>query len=195
MNTGINLLPWREERQRLQQRRTLIGSAVICLVALAVVTAGWWYYAGEISFQTERNKYLKGEIKKIEAQLREIDKIKQRKEELMTRMSVIYELQEDRVRVVRSLDEFVRMIPEGVFFVSLDRSREGFMLEGIAQSNSQVSDLMVRLNESESFSDSNLEMINTGSSAETNTETSRFELRVTHRRTNRESKVSRSGTD
>ena len=67
MNTGINLLPWREERQRLQQRRTLIGSAVICLVALAVVTAGWWYYAGEISFQTERNKYLKGEIKKIEA--------------------------------------------------------------------------------------------------------------------------------
>ncbi len=195
MNTGINLLPWREERQRLQQRRTLIGSAVICLVALAVVTAGWWYYAGEISFQTERNKYLEGEIKKIEAQLREIDKIKQRKEELMTRMSVIYELQEDRVRVVRSLDEFVRMIPEGVFFVSLDRSREGFMLEGIAQSNSQVSDLMVRLNESESFSDSNLEMINTGSSAETNTETSRFELRVTHRRTNRESKVSRSGTD
>ncbi|MDP6137050.1 MAG: PilN domain-containing protein [Arenicellales bacterium] len=195
MNTGINLLPWREERQRLQQRRTLIGSAVICLVALAVVTAGWWYYAGEISFQTERNKYLEGEIKKIEAQLREIDKIKQRKEELMTRMSVIYELQEDRVRVVRSLDEFVRMIPEGVFFVSLDRSREGFMLEGIAQSNSQVSDLMVRLNESESFSDSNLEMINTGSSAETNTETSRFELRVTHRRTNPESKVSRSGTD
>jgi Tfp pilus assembly protein PilN len=87
------------------------------------------------------------------------------------------------------------MIPEGVFFVSLDRSREGFMLEGIAQSNSQVSDLMVRLNESESFSDSNLEMINTGSSAETNTETSRFELRVTHRRTNPESKVSRSGTD
>ena len=195
MNTGINLLPWREERQRLQQRRTLIGSAVICLVALAVVTAGWWYYAGEISFQTERNKYLEGEIKKIEAQLREIDKIKQRKEELMTRMSVIYELQEDRVRVVRSLDEFVRMIPEGVFFVSLDRSREGFKLEGIAQSNSQVSDLMVRLNESESFSDSNLEMINTGSSAETNTETSRFELRVTHRRTNPESKVSRSGTD
>jgi len=195
MNTGINLLPWREERQRLQQRRTLIGSAVICLVALAVVTAGWWYYAGEISFQTKRNKYLEGEIKKIEAQLREIDKIKQRKEELMTRMSVIYELQEDRVRVVRSLDEFVRMIPEGVFFVSLDRSREGFMLEGIAQSNSQVSDLMVRLNESESFSDSNLEMINTGSSAETNTETSRFELRVTHRRTNPESKVSRSGTD
>jgi type IV pilus assembly protein PilN len=195
MNTGINLLPWREERQRLQQRRTLIGSAVICLVALAVVTAGWWYYAGEISFQTERNKYLEGEIKKIEAESREIDKIKQRKEELMTRMSVIYELQEDRVRVVRSLDEFVRMIPEGVFFVSLDRSREGFMLEGIAQSNSQVSDLMVRLNESESFSDSNLEMINTGSSAETNTETSRFELRVTHRRTNPESKVSRSGTD
>ena len=194
MNTGINLLPWREERQRLQQRRTLIGSAVICLVALAVVTAGWWYYAGEISFQTERNKYLKGEIKKIEAQLREIDKIKQRKEELMTRMSVIYELQEDRVRVVRSLDEFVRMIPEGVFFVSLDRSREGFMLEGIAQSNSQVSDLMVRLNESESFSDSNLELLDSGI-AETPTEISRFELRVTHRRTNRESKVSRSGTD
>jgi type IV pilus assembly protein PilN len=195
MNTGINLLPWREERQRLQARRTLIGAIVINLVAVAVVTAGWWHFAGEISFQKKRNRYLQGEIGKIEAQLREIDNIKQRKKELMTRMSVIYELQEDRVRVVRSLDEFVRMIPEGIFFVSLDRSPEGFQLEGIAQSNSQVSALMVRLNESESFSNSNLEMINTGSSGKSDTEISRFELRVTHRRTDPDNNDGRSGTD
>ena len=193
MNTGINLLPWREERQRLQQRRTIIGSAVICVVAAVVVAAVWWYFSEEIAFQKKRNRHLSGEIKKTEAQLLEIDKIKERKEELINRMTVIYDLQEDRVRVVRSLDEFVRMIPEGVFFVSLDRDSEGFQMEGIAQSNSQVSALMVRLNESESFSDSNLEMINAGISDET--ETSRFVLRVTHRKPDSTSKDRSSGKD
>ena len=195
MNPGINLLPWREERQKVQQRRSLLSGVAICLVALAVVTAGWWYYAGEVSFQKERNAYLKGEIGRIEAQLREIRDIRQRKEELMTRMSVIYELQQDRVRLVRALDEFVKMIPKGVFFVSLDRSREGLMLEGVAQSNSQISQLMVRLNESESFSDSNLEVINAGSEDENENKTSRFELRVTHLRTRTETEDRSSGTN
>ena len=193
MNTGINLLPWREERQRLQQRRTIIGSAVIGVAAAVFVTAVWWYFSEEIAFQKQRNRYLSSEIKKTEAQLLEIDKIKERKEELINRMTVIYDLQEDRVRVVRSLDEFVRMIPEGVFFVSLDRDSEGFQMEGIAQSNSQVSALMVRLNESESFSDSNLEMINACISDET--ETSRFVLRVTHRKPDSTSKDRTSGKD
>jgi type IV pilus assembly protein PilN len=193
MNTGINLLPWREERQRLQQRRTIIGSAVIGVAAAVFVAAVWWYFSEEIAFQKQRNRYLSSEIKKTEAQLLEIDKIKERKEELINRMTVIYDLQEDRVRVVRSLDEFVRMIPEGVFFVSLDRDSEGFQMEGIAQSNSQVSALMVRLNESESFSDSNLEMINAGISDET--ETSRFVLRVTHRKPDSTSKDRSSGKD
>jgi len=193
MSTGINLLPWREERQRLQQRRTIIGSAVIGLVAAMVVAAVWLHFSEEIAFQKKRNKYLSAEIKKTEAQLKEIEKIKDRKEELMNRMAVIYELQEDRVRVVRSLDEFVRMIPEGVFFVSLDRDSKGFELEGVAQSNSQVSALMVRLNESESFSDSNLDTINAGLSDET--ETSRFELRVTHRNSDSKSKDLSSGKD
>ncbi len=193
MNTGINLLPWREERQRLQQRRTIIGSAVIGVAAAVFVAAVWWYFSEEIAFQKQRNRYLSSEIKKTEAQLLEIDKIKERKEELINRMTVIYDLQEDRGRVVRSLDEFVRMIPEGVFFVSLDRDSEGFQMEGIAQSNSQVSALMVRLNESESFSDSNLEMINAGISDET--ETSRFVLRVTHRKPDSTSKDRTSGKD
>ncbi len=193
MSTGINLLPWREERQRLQQRRTIMGSAVIGLVAAMVVAAVWLHFSEEIAFQKKRNKYLSAEIKKTEAQLKEIEKIKDRKEELMNRMAVIYELQEDRVRVVRSLDEFVRMIPEGVFFVSLDRDSKGFELEGVAQSNSQVSALMVRLNESESFSDSNLDTINAGLSDET--ETSRFELRVTHRNSDSKSKDLSSGKD
>ena len=193
MSTGINLLPWREELQRLKQRRAIMGSAVIGLVAAIVVAAVWLHFSEEIAFQKKRNKYLSAEIKKTEAQLKEIEKIKDRKEELMNRMTVIYELQEDRVRVVRSLDEFVRMIPEGVFFVSLDRDSKGFELEGVAQSNSQVSALMVRLNESESFSDSNLDTINAGLSDET--ETSRFELRVTHRNSDSKSKDLSSGKD
>jgi len=77
---------------------------------------------------------------------------------------------------VRTLDSLVRALPEGLFFVSAERSQGRFKLEGIAQSNARISELMVNLNSSVSFSDSHLEVINIGEIDET--QTSRFELMV-----------------
>jgi type IV pilus assembly protein PilN len=123
-----------------------------------------------------RNAYLLRQIRKVEAQLKEIDQIKQRKKVLVARMTIIHQLQQERVGIVRTLDSLVRALPEGLFFVSAERSQGRFKLEGIAQSNARISELMVNLNSSVSFSDSHLEVINIGEIDET--QTSRFELMV-----------------
>jgi type IV pilus assembly protein PilN len=176
MNPGINLLPWREARRRRQRRQLWAAIVVICIVAGSVFAAAWWIQSEGISFQMSRNAYLLRQIRKVEAQLKEIDQIKQRKKVLVARMTIIHQLQQERVGIVRTLDSLVRALPEGLFFVSAERSQGRFKLEGIAQSNARISELMVNLNSSVSFSDSHLEVINIGEIDET--QTSRFELMV-----------------
>ena len=176
MNPGINLLPWREARRRRQRRQLWAAIVVICIVAGSVFAAAWWIQSEGISFQMSRNAYLLRQIRKVEAQLKEIDQIKQRKKVLVARMTIIHQLQQERVGIVRTLDSLVRALPEGLFFVSAERSQGRFKLEGIAQSNARISELMVNLNSSVSFSDSHLEVINIGEIDET--QTSRFEMLV-----------------
>ena len=91
-------------------------------------------------------------------------------------MTIIRQLQQERVGIVRTLDNLVHALPEGLYFVSAERSQGRFKLEGIAQSNARVSELMLNLNSSVSFGDSHLEVINIGEIDET--QTSRFELMV-----------------
>ena len=176
MNQGINLLPWREARRRRQRRQLWAAIIVICLVAASVFATAWWTQSEEISFQTSRNAYLLREIRKVQTQLEEIDQIKQRKKALVARMTIIRQLQQEKVGIVRTLDNLVRALPEGLYFVSAKRSRGSFNLEGIAQSNARVSELMLNLNSSVSFGDSHLEVIRIGNIDET--QTSRFELMV-----------------
>ena len=176
MNQGINLLPWREARRRRQRRQLWAAIVVTCVVAGSVFAAAWWTQSEEISFQRSRNAYLLTEIRKVEAQLKEIDQIKQRKSALVARMTIIRQLQQERVGIVRALDNLVRALPEGLFFVSAKRSQGSFKLVGIAQSNARVSELMLNLNSSVSFGDSHLEVINISEIDET--QTSRFEMLV-----------------
>ena len=176
MNQGINLLPWREARRRRQRRQLWAAIVVICIIAASMFATAWWTQSEEISFQTSRNAYLLREIRKVQTQLEEIDQIKQRKKALVARMTIIRQLQQEKVGIVRTLDNLVRALPEGLYFVSAKRSRGSFNLEGIAQSNARVSELMLNLNSSVSFGDSHLEVIRIGNIDET--QTSRFELMV-----------------
>jgi type IV pilus assembly protein PilN len=176
MNQGINLLPWREARRRRQRRQLWTAIVVICIVAASVFATAWWTQSEEISFQRSRNAYLLREIRKVQTQLEEIDQIKQRKKALVARMTIIRQLQQEKVGIVRTLDNLVRALPEGLFFESAKRSQGSFKLVGVAQSNARVSELMLNLNSSVSFGDSHLEIVNIGEIDET--QTSRFELLV-----------------
>ena len=57
MISGINLLPWRDER-RQRQRRTAITIAVIFLSVTAMGLSGvWWKQNADISYQNSRNQF------------------------------------------------------------------------------------------------------------------------------------------
>ena len=71
----INLLPWRDElrKERQQQFYSLVGLSAGLMVAIIVLVH--INFAGIISNQQDRNKYLKGEIKKLDARIKEIEEL------------------------------------------------------------------------------------------------------------------------
>jgi type IV pilus assembly protein PilN len=166
LNSGVNLLPWREQRRGRQRRRAAIIAAVLWLSSAGSIGAVWWNLDRGIEYQKSRTQFLTSEISRVEHQLQEVNEIQNRKEALIARMEVIRQLQTDRVRLVRAMSELATTIPEGIFFSSLQRSVEGISLTGVAQSSSRISALMERLADTASFDRPELNMINVGDTEE-----------------------------
>ncbi len=138
----INLLPWRAERRKSRQKEFagMLGLSALAgiLVAFLIVSL----YNGRISSQNGRNEYLRGEITKVDAQIKEIDELDQKKAKLLARKEVIEQLQSNRSQMVHLFDSLVRTIPDGVTLTAIKQEGDILTLSGRSQSNARVSPYM-----------------------------------------------------
>jgi len=157
--TRINLLPWREllRKEREREFYTLAGGAAF-FMGLVVVYIHF-HMAGVIETQNGRNTFLDQEIKKVESQIKEIDRLETEKSQLLARMKVIEELQGQRPQMVHLFDEVVKAIPDGVYLTSIKQSGTSVAIEGIAQSNARVSAFMRNIDTSHWLAEPKLEVI------------------------------------
>lgn len=147
----INLLPHREQARLARHRRYLAMLAVAFAAGVGVVALGYLYYEGRISTQTERNDFLKAENAKLDAQILEIKKLKEEKQQLLDRKKVVERLQANRAEDVKVMDQLTRQTPEGVYLKSIKQNDGLVVLNGYAQSNARVSTLMRNLADSPIF--------------------------------------------
>lgn len=155
----INLLPWREEQRREQQRQFLTVLGLSAVLMGLIILAVHLRIAGMIDNQESRNRFLQSEISKVEKQIKEINKLEEDKKRLLARMEVIQELQRNRPEVVHLFDEIARIIPDGIHLNSLKQSGNKLVLNGIAQSNARVSAFMRNIEGSDWLADPRLEVI------------------------------------
>jgi len=141
-------------------RLSLVG--VIAVAALALVGTAWWWLDGGIEFQQMRNRYLEDEIAKAKRQSQEIDDIKKYKESVLARMATVHQLQQERVTTVKTLDEMVRQLPQGLYYSYLDKSMGFIVLKGTGETNPRVTALMANLESSDSFSSVKLRSTSSG---------------------------------
>lgn len=148
---NINLLPWRQELRKQRQQEFIAILLAVSLVAVGIVLFAHMALSKQVSDQEERNQYIKAEISKLDTQITEIDALQKRRDELLSRMKVIQDLQGRRPVIVRIFDELVRVIPDGVFLKSLERKENIFTITGVAENANQVSNLMRNLDASPWF--------------------------------------------
>ena len=173
---NINLLPWRDEH-RQEKKKEFLGLLGLVVILAAVFAFGWNLTANDrLDDQFSRNQLLKSNIAALDKQVSEIKDLKKRRQDLLDRMEVIQNLQGNRPDIVKIYDEFVRAVPDGVYFTKMERKGKEISLTGFAESNNRVSALMRKLDEAGKFVAPNLTVVEANQAL--GEQGSKFEMRV-----------------
>lgn len=159
--TRINLLDWRNERRARRQRQFVAVLLAGVAIGLLVFGTAWFLIDSAISNQDDRNAYLKQQIAEVDQKIKEIQELEKVKENLLSRMRVIEELQASRSATVHFFDEIVNTLPEGVNLTSIKQSGSSVQIDGVADSNGRVSTYMKNLEASPWFENPQLVVIKT----------------------------------
>ncbi len=138
----INLLPHREaaRKRRLDLFNVSLGGAALAGGLLAGIIFLW--YQTQISGQQGKNQVLQAEIKRFDAQIKDIASLEEEITALRARQQAVEDLQADRNLPVHLLTELVRQLPDGVYIATLRQENQNVTLQGVAQSQERVSELL-----------------------------------------------------
>lgn len=141
----INLLPHREAARKL--RRDIFNASLGASVLIGGLLAGiiFLWYQAQISGQQEKNQLLQTEIKRFDQQIKDIAGLEDEIAALRARQQAVEDLQADRNLPVHLLTELVQQLPDGVYINSMRQEGQVVTLQGVAQSNERVSELLRNL--------------------------------------------------
>lgn len=141
----INLLPHREaaRKRRRDVFHVLLGGSA--LLGGLISGAIFLWYQTAISMQQDTNTLLETEIRKLESQIKDIAGLELEIKALRARQQAVEDLQSDRNLPVHLLTEIVNQLPDGVYVSKLVQTDQMLAINGVAQSNERVSELLRNL--------------------------------------------------
>jgi type IV pilus assembly protein PilN len=138
----INLLPHREEKRAARKRAYFAGLFAAFLAGLVAVGLWFGVLSQMKSAQEERNAYLDAEIKKLDAEIKDIANLRAEIDALKARQKAVEDLQADRNVPVHLLNELVKQTPEGVYLTNIKQAGQSVTVTGVAQTNERVSEFL-----------------------------------------------------
>ena len=138
----INLLPWREELRKKNQKDFLNKLVLSSLLGLVIVGLVHTYFEGLIAYQGQRNEKLLSETAILDKIIVDIKDIEGKKSKLLAKIDLIQKLQESRPEIVHLFDEIPKTTPDGVFLSKLSQTESELIFEGKSQSNARISAFM-----------------------------------------------------
>lgn len=141
----INLLPHREAARKRRQDVFNISLGVAALIGGMLAGLIYLWFQAQISVQQGMNDLLQTEIKRFDGQIKDIAGLEMEIAALRARQQAVEDLQADRNLPVHLLTELVRQLPDGVYITAMRQDGQNVALQGVAQSNERVSELMRNL--------------------------------------------------
>ena len=141
----INLLPHREVARKKRKDLFNIYAALAAVVGGILAGLVLLVIQGQTDAQMARNELLRTEIKIFDVQIKEIATLEAEIAALQARRQAVENLQSDRNIPVHLLSELARILPEGVYLKAITQTGPDVALQGVAQSNERVSELLREL--------------------------------------------------
>lgn len=141
----INLLPHREAARKRRRDVFNISLGASALLGGLIAGAIFLWYEAAISEQQSTNVVLQNEIKKLEDQIKDISGLEAEIAALRARQQAVEDLQSDRNLPVHLLTQMVNQLPDGVYINKMTQLDQTVTINGVAQSNERVSELLRNL--------------------------------------------------
>lgn len=141
----INLLPHREAARKRRQDIFNLSLGASALAGGLVAGVIFLWIQGQLSAQGHLNAVLTQEIKRLDNQIKDIAALEAEIAALRARQQAVENLQADRNMPVHLLSELARQFPEGVYITSMRQDGQLVTLQGVAQSQERVSELLRNL--------------------------------------------------
>jgi len=141
----INLLPHREVARKRRQDIFNVSLGASALLGGLLAGMIFLWYQAQISGQQSKNQVLQAEIKRFDAQIKDIAGLETEIAALRARQQAVEDLQADRNLPVHLLTELVKQLPDGVYIANMRQDSQNVTLQGVAQSNERVSELLRNL--------------------------------------------------
>lgn len=157
--TRINLYPWREERDEHQRKLFIIGGAGLGIGGFVITMIFSFVLSMEINTQADINNYLDAELTKLTQELLDIKKLEQQKESLISRLSVIEQIEQDRYNTLNLINEIVTLIGPLMVINDIKRTKDTVKIKGYAESNEEIAEFLRKIEMSKYFSQAQLNQI------------------------------------
>ena len=141
----INLLPHREVARKRRRDAFNVSIGLAALAGGIIAGAVFLWFQSHISNQQSKNRLLMGEIKVLEKQIKDIAGLETEIAALRARQQAVEDLQADRNQPVYLMAELSKQLPDGVYVASMRQENQNVTLQGVAQSNERVSELLRNL--------------------------------------------------
>ena len=141
----INLLPWRDELREQRKKKFVAFCVGVAALGVASVFSGCVYFDQKLDDQEQANQLIVSTNQNLDAQLKSLDGLQERRNAIIERMKLIQGLQGQRPITVRLVDELVRVTPPTMYLSKFTRTGDKFTIEGKAESPNTVAELLRNL--------------------------------------------------
>ena len=147
----INLLSDREViRKETTRQQVSIFILTICLILVILGGIQIHQYRQKKDLE-ERILYVQEELKELQKKVGEVEKYKEAKKELETKLQIIERLEKGKMMVVQLLDGIGETIPEKMWLQDLGLKGGKLSMEGYAVDNETIAAFMKKLERTKSF--------------------------------------------
>ena len=147
----INLLPWREALREQRKKEFFAISGAVALLGVVLSGLIWLFFNNQLQDQNDANQVVVAANQQLDRQLKELDGLQERKEQIVERMKLIQDLQGVRPVIVHVFDELAKLTPSNMYVTEFSRKENKFTLKGKAQDPNVVSDFLRNLDASPWF--------------------------------------------
>lgn len=157
----VNLLPWRERRRYLRQRRFIRSLALLVMVSLIGVWFCNQHLGHQLQRQQLRNAFLQQHLAELEQRAQQQQELLQRRSLLLQQQQQLAAIQANPAGLVQLLETLAQAVPDSVYLTSLTQSAELIEMAGRVDQAANLTPLLRNLNASQLLSDATLVTLTT----------------------------------